>query len=43
MKYDQYCLQILGVNEQNTLFHIFFSVKPSKKAYYTENLPQHVL
>ncbi len=24
MKYGQYCPQILGVNAQNTLFHIFF-------------------
>ncbi len=43
MKYDQYCPQILAVNAQNILFHIFFSVKLSKKAYmyYTESLPEH--
>ncbi len=42
MEYEQYRPRIMGVDAQKTLFHIFFSVKSSKKADYTKNLLQHV-
>ncbi len=41
MKYHQYCLWMLAVNAQNTLFRLLF-VKLSEKAHYTVKLPQHV-
>ncbi len=31
MKYDQYYPRILGVNAQNTLFHIFYPISLTKK------------
>ncbi len=40
-KYDQYCLRIVGLNAQNTLF-TYFPVKASERNIAPENLPQHV-
>ncbi len=42
MEYEQYCPRFMGVDAQNTLFHIFFSRKVKQKGILHQNLLQHV-